>query len=214
MEAVLVLPSFLRFTFFGIGSLPWRAHSQKNTQKRHSQASKIIWKILLLPLPFRLPRRAVVNSRANAGDAAQSPGQEDALEKERAAHSSIFAWRTPGQRSLAGCSRWGPKELDATEATQHALMQKIQNFIDVTLEDFTHGTLESSYVQEVEQFEYQNHDSRRVYDCTGQVQCEGKCASSHDNSVSTHFVDESPPSPPCWFQELNLTELLALTCSL
>ena len=32
----------------------------------------------------------------------QSLGQEDPLEKEMAIHSSIFAWESQGQRSLAG----------------------------------------------------------------------------------------------------------------
>ena len=36
--------------------------------------------------------------------------QEDPLEEEMATHSSILAWRIPGQRSLAGCSTWGHKE--------------------------------------------------------------------------------------------------------
>ena len=49
--------------------------------------------------------------------------------------------------SLAGYSPWGPQESDATEATEHAHMQKIQNFIDVTLENFINVTLESSYVR-------------------------------------------------------------------
>ena len=30
-------------------------------------------------------------------------------------HSRILAWRIHGQRSLAGCSPWGPKESDTTE---------------------------------------------------------------------------------------------------
>ena len=33
--------------------------------------------------------------------------QEDPLEKEMATHSSILAWRIPGQRRLAGHSPWG-----------------------------------------------------------------------------------------------------------
>ena len=37
----------------------------------------------------------------------QSLGQEDPLEKEMAMHSSIFAWESHGQRSLAGYSPWG-----------------------------------------------------------------------------------------------------------
>ena len=32
-----------------------------------------------------------------------------------ATHCSIFAWSTHGQRSLAGYSPWGHKELDTTE---------------------------------------------------------------------------------------------------
>ena len=45
----------------------------------------------------------------------QSLGQEDPLEKGMATHSSILAWRSLGQRSLAGYSPWGRKMLDMTE---------------------------------------------------------------------------------------------------
>ena len=45
----------------------------------------------------------------------RSLGWEDRLEKEMATHSSILAWRIHGQRSLAGYSPRGPKELDTTE---------------------------------------------------------------------------------------------------
>ena len=34
-----------------------------------------------------------------------------------ATHSSIFARKSHGQRSVAGYSPWGPKELNATEHT-------------------------------------------------------------------------------------------------
>ena len=37
----------------------------------------------------------------------QSLGWEDPLEKGMATHSSILAWRIPGQRRLAGYSPWG-----------------------------------------------------------------------------------------------------------
>ena len=51
----------------------------------------------------------------------QSLGWEDPPEKETATHSSIRAWENPhGQRSLAGYSPYGCKEMDMTEATQHA----------------------------------------------------------------------------------------------
>ena len=45
------------------------------------------------------------------------------LEKAMAPHSSTLAWKVPRteepdrQRSLAGCSPWGHKELDTTERT-------------------------------------------------------------------------------------------------
>ena len=42
-------------------------------------------------------------------------GWEDPLEKEMATHSSILAWGIHGQRSLAGYSPWGCKELNMTE---------------------------------------------------------------------------------------------------
>ena len=44
----------------------------------------------------------------------QSLGREDSLEKEMATHSNILAWKSLGQRSQAGYSSWGHKELDAT----------------------------------------------------------------------------------------------------
>ena len=45
----------------------------------------------------------------------RSLGLEDPLEEEMATHSSILAWKIHGQRSLAGHSPWGHKELDMTE---------------------------------------------------------------------------------------------------
>ena len=41
---------------------------------------------------------------------AHSLGGEDPLEKEMAAHSSVLAWRIPGQRHLAGYSPGGHRE--------------------------------------------------------------------------------------------------------
>ena len=40
-----------------------------------------------------------------------------ALEEEVATHSSVLAWRIPGQGSLVGCRLWGRTESDTTEAT-------------------------------------------------------------------------------------------------
>ena len=44
----------------------------------------------------------------------RSLGQKDTLEKEIATHSSILAGKPHGQRSLAGYSPWGFKQLDVT----------------------------------------------------------------------------------------------------
>ena len=43
-----------------------------------------------------------------------SLSQEDQPEKEMASHSSILAWESHGQRSLAGYSPWDRKESDMT----------------------------------------------------------------------------------------------------
>ena len=40
-----------------------------------------------------------------------------ALEKEMAAHSSVFALRIPGTGEPGGCRLWGRTESDTTEAT-------------------------------------------------------------------------------------------------
>ena len=45
----------------------------------------------------------------------RSLGGEDPLEKGMATHSSILAWEIHGQRSLAGYSPWGHRELDTAE---------------------------------------------------------------------------------------------------
>ena len=45
----------------------------------------------------------------------RSLGQEDALEKEMATHSSILAWRSPWTEESGKYSPWGCKEMDGTE---------------------------------------------------------------------------------------------------
>ena len=45
----------------------------------------------------------------------RSLGQEDALEKAMASHSSILAWRIPWTEEPGGYSPWGCKESDTTE---------------------------------------------------------------------------------------------------
>ena len=48
------------------------------------------------------------------------PGGEDLLQEEMEGGSSVLAWRTRGQRGLAGCGLRGRKESDTTEVTQRA----------------------------------------------------------------------------------------------
>ena len=73
----------------------------------------------------------VKNLPANAGDARDAgsilgsgrcPGQGNGN------HSTILSWESRGQRSLAGYSPWGCKELDTTEYTHisHLLSHLIQ----------------------------------------------------------------------------------------
>ena len=52
-----------------------------------------------------------MQSAYNMGDL----GWEDPLEKGMATHSMFFSAECHGQRSLAGYSPWGHKELDTTE---------------------------------------------------------------------------------------------------
>ena len=47
------------------------------------------------------------------------PGSIPASEKGMATHSSILAGKCHGQRSLAGYSPWGRKQLDMTERLIH-----------------------------------------------------------------------------------------------
>ena len=52
-----------------------------------------------------------------------SLGRKDPLEEGMVTHSSILAWRSAWQRSLAGCSPRGRTESDVTEGTvQHGMV--------------------------------------------------------------------------------------------
>ena len=61
-----------------------------------------------------LVAQTVKNLPATWETRVQSLGQEDPLEKEMAAHSSILAWR-----SLVGYSPWGHEESDSNEQVTH-----------------------------------------------------------------------------------------------
>ena len=52
----------------------------------------------------------------------QPLGQEDPVEKEMATHSRILAWKSHGQRSLAGYSPCGHKDLDTAEQLTHIMI--------------------------------------------------------------------------------------------
>ena len=56
----------------------------------------------------------VKNPPANAGD-------KDPLQENMATHSIFLPGESHGQRSLAGYSPWGHKELDMTEATEYTI---------------------------------------------------------------------------------------------
>ena len=52
----------------------------------------------------------------------QSPGREEPLKEEMAAHSSIRAWRIPWTQEPGGLQS---KESDTTEVTEHACMHNL-----------------------------------------------------------------------------------------
>ena len=58
-------------------------------------------------------------SACSVGDLSSIPGWEDALKEGMTTHSNILAH---GQRSLAGYSPWGHKELDMTEPLRPLLL--------------------------------------------------------------------------------------------
>ena len=66
---------------------------------------------MLFPLSLRvsLVAQSAKNLPAMQETWVQSLCWEDPLGKKMAPHSSILAWRTPGQRSLVGYSPWGRK---------------------------------------------------------------------------------------------------------
>ena len=61
-------------------------------------------------------------------------GWEDPLKKEVATHSRIVAGEFYGQRSPAGCSPWGLKELDMSERLTISVVFKSMR-MDETKED-------------------------------------------------------------------------------
>ena len=71
-----------------------------------------------------MPRNGIIvsggsdskESACNAGNLGSILGQEHPLEKEMAAHSSIFSWRIPRTEEPSGSySPWGCKKSDTIE---------------------------------------------------------------------------------------------------
>ena len=58
-----------------------------------------------------------------------SLGQEDALEEGMATHSSILSCRIPWTEEPDGLPSMGFKELDMTEATEHAGIVDLQCYV-------------------------------------------------------------------------------------
>ena len=63
--------------------------------------------------------QTVKNLSEMQGTEVYSLGQEDPLEKEMAAHSSILAWRIPWTEDPGGLQSMGCEELDMTEQLTH-----------------------------------------------------------------------------------------------
>ena len=63
---------------------------------------------------------AVKNPPAMQETQIWSLGQEDPLDKGRAAHSSILAWKILWTEDPGGVQSMGSKESDTTEATEHS----------------------------------------------------------------------------------------------
>ena len=67
--------------------------------------------IMILELPWGINGQ---ESTCQCRRRVQSLGREDALEKEWQPTAVFLPGESPGQRSLAGHSKWGPKEPDMT----------------------------------------------------------------------------------------------------
>ena len=63
-----------------------------------------------------LVAQTVKNLPAMLENWVQSLGREDPLEKGRATHSSILAWRIPWAEKPGGLQSMGSEELDTTQA--------------------------------------------------------------------------------------------------
>ena len=81
------------------------------------QQSLFVWKQISYPFSGASDKEPAWQCRSHKETRVQSLGKEDSLKKEMATHSSILAWKSPGQTSLVGYRPQGHKELDVTEVT-------------------------------------------------------------------------------------------------
>ena len=83
----------------------------------------LIHKFSIIPIKIcSLVAQLVKNPPAVQETWIRSLGWEDSLEKGKAAHSSVLAWRIPGMGEPGGL----PSMLDTTEATQQQQQQQSQ----------------------------------------------------------------------------------------
>ena len=59
------------------------------------------------------------------GTRVRSPGQEDPWRRAWQPTLGFLLGKSHGQRSLEGCSPWGHKESDRTQAAEHAHMRSL-----------------------------------------------------------------------------------------
>ena len=86
-----------------MGYRPWSCKSDTTEVTQHMKLkTKNLSVILVVATFYSLIAQTVKNLPAMQVIRVQSLGQEDPLEKGMATHSSILAWRSHGQRSLAG----------------------------------------------------------------------------------------------------------------
>ena len=69
------------------------------------------------PFQVALVVKNLPNNAGGIRKAGSIPGSGRSPGGGNASHSSIFAWRSHGHRSLVGYSPYGRKESDTTEAT-------------------------------------------------------------------------------------------------
>ena len=101
---------------------PWKENYDQPRQ--HIKASLVAQRLKCLP--------AMWETRV------QSLGQEDPLEKEMAAHSSILAWRIPWMEEPGGLQSMGSRRVRHDWATSLSLSDSILKNRDITLSTKVH----------------------------------------------------------------------------